>query len=637
MPLQVLLQHAAQRLELYTAGEGPWSLQSGRFPRWVSLHAYHPQTWLHSQLLTSVWVQLLCWWPAYSSPHRLSSPGACCGLGWCRGKQRWCLGGSTSGKVHRNTSAWQFTAPPGLAMHAPWVVSCSAGPCEACWQPLACSCPQRSVHRARHRAVQLQPVPDHPVLLHHVQVHDPHLPPRLLLPLGPWEARTPALPAGSCTTRHAGSWLPPLHPAPAIRLQQASRASQRWAAKRSLALWLQWTMTLDPEPLNPKYWAAGACDRPSWSLAGVVGIMSVGLVLLVFGETSFNLQGFIVVMAASCLSGLRWTITQLLLQGNDSHGEPLLAASPDSAPTLIATASSHQPSGRRPAAVLGFLVTYDSIVCCKLQSGMQPLRGLKRPKAWFVHQENWTASRALDHCARCAKSQHVCYAGRCFWQPSGGVGQPHARCAVRPPCISATTVAWSWLGPWRSVCLPVLMGCQVAWPQQNCTRRMQCMRWHILQALHVQHGQAASVWCAACAGLLHMFVFSMAFRQSMRMSPTEQKTRCWRVRSQRCQTEPGQQPQDTDLLFAVAQWWPWSCSWCPSWSSACGWSCRTRPTLRARTRCWSPPPSCPSAASSPSSWSGPSSQSSSRPRPSPSWWPAPSRSWLQASDVSLRV
>ncbi|KAK9813893.1 hypothetical protein WJX73_003560 [Symbiochloris irregularis] len=61
-------------------------------------------------------------------------------------------------------------------------------------------------------------------------------------------------------------------------------------------------------------------ERPSWSLAGVVGIISVGLTLLVFGETQFDLAGFIVVMFASMLSGLRWTITQLLLQGNEGHG-----------------------------------------------------------------------------------------------------------------------------------------------------------------------------------------------------------------------------------------------------------------------------------------------------------------------------
>jgi len=63
--------------------------------------------------------------------------------------------------------------------------------------------------------------------------------------------------------------------------------------------------------------------RPSWSLAGIVGIISCGLLLLVYGESHFNLLGFVVVMTASMLSGLRWTITQVLLQGtpgSSGHG-----------------------------------------------------------------------------------------------------------------------------------------------------------------------------------------------------------------------------------------------------------------------------------------------------------------------------
>ncbi len=63
--------------------------------------------------------------------------------------------------------------------------------------------------------------------------------------------------------------------------------------------------------------------RPSWSLAGIVGIISCGLLLLVYGESHFNLVGFVVVMTASMLSGLRWTITQVLLQGtpgSSGHG-----------------------------------------------------------------------------------------------------------------------------------------------------------------------------------------------------------------------------------------------------------------------------------------------------------------------------
>lgn len=60
--------------------------------------------------------------------------------------------------------------------------------------------------------------------------------------------------------------------------------------------------------------------RPSWSLAGVMAIISCGLLLLVYGETDFNIVGFALVMIAACLSGLRWTLTQILLQDQTSHG-----------------------------------------------------------------------------------------------------------------------------------------------------------------------------------------------------------------------------------------------------------------------------------------------------------------------------
>ncbi len=60
--------------------------------------------------------------------------------------------------------------------------------------------------------------------------------------------------------------------------------------------------------------------RPSWSLAGVVVVICSGLLLLVAGETQFDLVGFLVVMGASMLAGFRWTITQVLLQGDAKHG-----------------------------------------------------------------------------------------------------------------------------------------------------------------------------------------------------------------------------------------------------------------------------------------------------------------------------
>jgi len=52
-----------------------------------------------------------------------------------------------------------------------------------------------------------------------------------------------------------------------------------------------------------------------------VGVISLGLFLLVAGETQFHLVGFIMVMSASALAGLRWTITQVLLQGDKHTGE----------------------------------------------------------------------------------------------------------------------------------------------------------------------------------------------------------------------------------------------------------------------------------------------------------------------------
>lgn len=63
--------------------------------------------------------------------------------------------------------------------------------------------------------------------------------------------------------------------------------------------------------------------RPSWDLAGVVCVISIGLMLLVAGEVDFHLVGFLLVMTASALAGLRWTITQVLLQGSNAtgHGE----------------------------------------------------------------------------------------------------------------------------------------------------------------------------------------------------------------------------------------------------------------------------------------------------------------------------
>ncbi|KAF5842787.1 triose-phosphate transporter family-domain-containing protein [Dunaliella salina] len=61
-------------------------------------------------------------------------------------------------------------------------------------------------------------------------------------------------------------------------------------------------------------------ERPSWALSGVVLIISIGLALLVMGETAFNGTGFVLVMVASCMSGFRFTLTQVFLQGHQEAG-----------------------------------------------------------------------------------------------------------------------------------------------------------------------------------------------------------------------------------------------------------------------------------------------------------------------------
>lgn len=46
----------------------------------------------------------------------------------------------------------------------------------------------------------------------------------------------------------------------------------------------------------------------------VVLLISGGLFMFTFESTQFNLEGFIMVLLASFLGGIRWTLTQVLMQ-----------------------------------------------------------------------------------------------------------------------------------------------------------------------------------------------------------------------------------------------------------------------------------------------------------------------------------
>ena len=63
-------------------------------------------------------------------------------------------------------------------------------------------------------------------------------------------------------------------------------------------------------------------EKASWKLVGIIAIMTVGVVMMVMGETKFSALGFLLLMLASFFSGLRWSLTQILLRRNPSTSNP---------------------------------------------------------------------------------------------------------------------------------------------------------------------------------------------------------------------------------------------------------------------------------------------------------------------------
>ncbi|ORY11843.1 triose-phosphate transporter family-domain-containing protein [Clohesyomyces aquaticus] len=63
-------------------------------------------------------------------------------------------------------------------------------------------------------------------------------------------------------------------------------------------------------------------EKPSWRLVFIIGVMTVGVVMMVAGEAAFDALGFILVMASACSSGFRWSLTQILLLRNPATANP---------------------------------------------------------------------------------------------------------------------------------------------------------------------------------------------------------------------------------------------------------------------------------------------------------------------------
>ncbi|EON65512.1 hypothetical protein W97_04750 [Coniosporium apollinis CBS 100218] len=63
-------------------------------------------------------------------------------------------------------------------------------------------------------------------------------------------------------------------------------------------------------------------EKPSWRLGGIIATMTVGVVMMVAGETAFNAVGFILIMSSALSSGFRWSLTQILLLRNPATSNP---------------------------------------------------------------------------------------------------------------------------------------------------------------------------------------------------------------------------------------------------------------------------------------------------------------------------
>ena len=63
-------------------------------------------------------------------------------------------------------------------------------------------------------------------------------------------------------------------------------------------------------------------EQPTWKLCVIILFMTVGVIMMVAGETAFNALGFVLVMTASLCSGFRWSLTQILLLRNRATSNP---------------------------------------------------------------------------------------------------------------------------------------------------------------------------------------------------------------------------------------------------------------------------------------------------------------------------
>lgn len=63
-------------------------------------------------------------------------------------------------------------------------------------------------------------------------------------------------------------------------------------------------------------------ETPSLKLIAIIATMTIGVVMMVAGETAFNAVGFILIIASAFFSGFRWGLTQILLLRHPATANP---------------------------------------------------------------------------------------------------------------------------------------------------------------------------------------------------------------------------------------------------------------------------------------------------------------------------
>ena len=63
-------------------------------------------------------------------------------------------------------------------------------------------------------------------------------------------------------------------------------------------------------------------ETPSIKLVLIIATMTIGVIMMVAGETDFNALGFVLIISSAFFSGFRWALTQILLLRNPATSNP---------------------------------------------------------------------------------------------------------------------------------------------------------------------------------------------------------------------------------------------------------------------------------------------------------------------------